>query len=120
MPRWLTMIDREELQAVRALADVEGTCPRAAVREFLAQEHRYYDLLGGWGRPTSVPLPIPGGVRTDESKERRADANRTWWRENGVAYRAKRKAEGKPCPGGRQYRARHQMNGSVDLVADPG
>ena len=100
------MLDREEFAQVRALAECEGTCPKVAIREFLRQEHRYYDLLGGYGRPTDVPLPVPGGVRTEESKERRAEANRTWWRENGAAYRAKRKTEGRPCLGGRQYRAR--------------
>ena len=91
MPRWLTTIDREELQAVRALAEVEGTCPRAAVRAFLAQEHRYYDILGGFGRPTHVPLPIPGPVRTAESVEQRKAYSRAWWRTHGAAYRAKRK-----------------------------
>jgi len=106
MPRWLTMIDREEIWQVRALAEVEGICPKQAVREFIRQEHRYYDIIGGYGRPTHVPLPIPGGVRTEESKERRAEKNRLWWREHGAEYRAKRRAEGRPLLGGRQYLAR--------------
>lgn len=104
MPRWLTMLDREEFVQVRALAEVEGTCPKAAVREFLRQEHRYYDLIGNVGKVTHVPLPVPGAERSEESKERRAEKNRTWWRENGAAYRAKRRSEGRPCPGGKQYR----------------
>lgn len=85
------MIDREELEQVKALARVEGTCPKAAVREFLRQEHRYYDLIGGWGRRTHVPLPIPGPVRSAESVERRKAYSREWWRKNGAAYRARRK-----------------------------
>jgi hypothetical protein len=100
------MIDREEFAQVRALAEVEGTCPKAAVRAFLRQEHRYYDIIGGYGKPTSVPLSVPLYIRTDEGKEKRAEQNRAWWREHGAEYRAKRKAEGRPCPGGRQYRAR--------------
>jgi len=100
------MLDREEFIQVRALAEAEGTCPKEAVREFLRQEHRYYDLIGGYGKVAQAPLPVPGAERSEESKDRRADANRTWWRENGAAYRAKRKAEGRPCPGGKQYRAR--------------
>ena len=87
MPRWLTMLDREEFTQVRALAEVEGTCPRAAVREFLAQEHRYYDLLGGYGKPTHVPLPVPGPVRSRESIDKRKAYTREWWRKNGREYR---------------------------------
>jgi len=101
-----TMIDREELQQVRALAEVEGCCPREAVRAFLRQEHRYYDIIGGYGRVTHVPLPVPVGVRTEEGKAQRAERNRAWWREHGAEYRAQRKAAGRPCPGGKQYRAR--------------
>lgn len=85
------MLDREEFTQVRALAEVEGTCPRAAVREFLAQEHRYYDIIGGYGKPTHVPLPLPGPARTEEGIRRRKAYTREWWRVNGAAYRAKRK-----------------------------
>jgi hypothetical protein len=96
------MVDREELAQVRALAEVEGTCPVEAVRAFLRQEHRYYDIIGGYGRPTHVPLPLPGPARTAESVERRKAYTREWWRANGAAYRARRKL----------------MNGSAGLAAD--
>jgi len=93
------MLDREEFVQVRALAEVEGTCPRAAVREFLAQEHRYYDLIGGYGKPTHVPLPIPGPVRSSESIEKRKAYTREWWRKNGHEYRRQRQMSRPHMPG---------------------
>lgn len=97
MPRWLTCIDREELRQVRALAECEGEDPAAAVRAFLRQEHRYYDIITrGAGRLADVPLPVPGmwgekPNRSAESIERRKAYTREWWRKNGAAYRATRR-----------------------------
>ena len=89
------MIDREELCQVRALAEVEGTCPRAAVRAFLAQEHRYYDIITmGGGKLAIAPLHVPiahHSERSAESIERRKAYTREWWRKNGKAYRASRR-----------------------------
>jgi hypothetical protein len=95
MPRWLTTIDREELSQVRALAEVEGACPKQAVREFLQQEHRYYDLISmGGGRLARVPQHVPiahHSRRSAESIERRKAYTREWWRLHGKEYRAKRR-----------------------------
>lgn len=117
MPRWLPTVDHEELRQVRALAEAEGTCPDAAVKAFIRQEHRYYDLvvhsiIEDGIKFATAPLPLPC-VRTPEGIEARRERTRAWWRANGAAYRAARKEQGRPLLGGKQYRQRHERGGNL-------
>jgi len=95
MPRWLTTVDPEDLAQERELARLEGRCPRAAVRSYLRQEHRFYDIIVDFPMELVVAidtaLPLPGPVRSTESIEQRKAYSRAWWRTHGAAYRAKRK-----------------------------
>lgn len=98
MPRWLTAIDVEDLRQERELARLEGRCPKQAVRAYMRQEHRFYDLiclapLNDWTTPAPAPLPLPPPVRSPESIERRKAYSREWWRKNGREYRRRRKSQ---------------------------
>jgi hypothetical protein len=103
MPRWLTAVDPEDLAQERELAHLENRCPKAAVRSYLRQEHRFYDIIVDFPLELAVAIDtaisLPGPVRSTESIEQRKAYSRAWWRTNGAAYRAKRK----------------QMNGPVNL-----
>ena len=91
--RWITCLDRRDFAQERALALLEGRDPKGAVRAYLRQEHRFYDMIaplterGSWAQ---APLPLPPPKRSPESIERRRAYTREWWRRNGQAYRRER------------------------------
>ena len=120
MPRWLRSHLTPDIRQERELAILEGRDPKVAVREFLRQEHRFYDLLDPLGDgivsevaypADPVLIPLPGPNRSLESKESRREASARWWQEHGREYRARRKAEGRPLAGGRQYRQHLEGSG---------
>ena len=106
LPRYLHLDLKEDLAQERAIAEWLGEDPKKAVKAYLRQEHRYYDIIvANVGedlrtedlKVAIAPLVILRAVRTDEGKAARAERNRVWWRENGAAYRAKRRErDGKP------------------------
>ena len=102
----------------------EGCCPREAVRAFLRQEHRYYDIIGGYGRVTHVPLPVPVGVRTEEGKAQRANAIEPGGASMGPSTGlSARRREGRALAGSSTGHVRHEhpLDRCVDLLmADPG
>lgn len=95
MPRYIPL-DREDLAQERALAELEGRDPRQAVKDFIRQEHRFYDLrvpefhIEHESRLAPAPLVVLRPERSEESKEKRRAYTREWWRKHGREYRKKR------------------------------
>lgn len=114
MPRYLHQDMREDLAQERAIAEWLGEDPKKAVRAFIAQEHKFYDIIVPWfgddrEKRATAPLVILRAARTPEGKTARAERNRLWWRANGSAYRKLRKErDGRPLPGGTQYNSMRQ------------
>jgi hypothetical protein len=93
LPRWIP-IDRDDLAQERALAELEGRCPKQAQRAYIRGEHHFYDIIAPiWDetQPCEVPLEPLRPQRSAESIERRRAYTREWWRRNGAAYRKSRR-----------------------------
>jgi hypothetical protein len=103
----------EDLAQERAIAEWLGEDPKKAVRAFVRQEHKFYDIIvpfygdddqGSGQKRAIAPMVILRAVRTPEGKAARAERNRQWWRTNGRAYRqARKERDGRILPGGTQY-----------------
>ena len=104
--RWC--VPQEDLDQERALALLEGRCPREATRAYIARERHFYDAITEWtddyaglrerkyGRPAQTlaeaPMPVFRYRRSPDSIERRKAYTREWWRKNGAEYRRRRTA----------------------------
>ena len=114
MPRYLNRDLREDLQQERAIALFLGEDPDKAVKAFIRQEHKFYDIIVPFYEDSdrnfaTAPLVILRAVRSEEGKKARAERNRLWWKTNGIAYRlARKERDGKILPGGTQYNSMKQ------------
>jgi hypothetical protein len=93
--RWC--VPQEDLDQERALAILEGRCPREAMRAYIARERHFHDYTTSMDVPSLAFAVAPMSVyghprRTVEGIERRKAYTRDWWRRNGAEYRRRRKA----------------------------
>lgn len=89
-------VPQEDLDQERALAILEGRCPREAMRAYIARERHFYDFTVSMEVPLAAFAHAPMSVyghprRSADGIERRRAYTREWWRKNGAEYRRRRK-----------------------------